>query len=153
MKEERTKMYKIVQIDNLNEIREILYQFDNVFKPTLTQRLRDLDLYAEKLYNNANVFAIVKKLEYVGFTAFYSNDIDNNIAYLTQIAVKPEVQNKSIGETLLAFSMKASRENGMKVIKLEVNNDNTKAMYFYRKNGFEFCEEASLNSKYMIKNL
>jgi len=41
--------------------------------------------------------------------------------------------------------------NDMKKIKLEVNNDNTKAIDFYKMNGFAFCGSASADSKYMIK--
>lgn len=153
MKEENIKDYKIVPIENLNEIKNILYQFNSVFKPTLTQRVGDLEVYAKKLYNNAKIFAVIKGLQYIGFTAFYSNDIENNTAYLTQLAVKPEIQNKGIGKTLLFVSMEFSRRRGMKVIKLEVINDNIKAISFYKKNGFKFCQQVSKNSRYMIKDL
>lgn len=153
MKEENIKDYKIVPIENLNEIKNILYQFNSVFKPTLIQRVGDLEVYAKKLYNNAQMFAVIKGLQYIGFTAFYSNDIENNIAYLTQLAVKPEIQNKGIGKTLLSVSMEFSRRRGMKVIKLEVIKDNIKAISFYKKNGFKFCQQVSENSRYMIKDL
>lgn len=153
MKEENIKDYKIVPIENLNEIKNILYQFNNVFKPTLTERVGNLEIYAEKLYNNANIFAVIKELQYIGFAAFYSNDIENNIAYLTQLAVKPEIENKGIGKMLLFVSIELSRKMGMKVIKLEVINDNIKAISFYKKNGFKFCQQVSKNSKYMIKDL
>ncbi len=48
--------YQIIQIHNINEIRKVLYDFDKAFKPSLSERIIDLNEYAEKLYKNAMFF-------------------------------------------------------------------------------------------------
>lgn len=147
------KGYKLLQIDNIDEIYKIIYEFDKVFKPSLSERIVDLDTYAEKLYNNAIVFAAVEEDKFIGFIAFYANDKNMRVAYLAQIAVKSKVQNRKVGKLLLDICTNVSKNNGMGKLKLEVMNDNKIAIEFYERNCFKFCGEASEESKYMIKKL
>lgn len=148
-----TKKYKIVRAEYVNEIRKIIYEFDNVFKPSLSKRIVNLDTYSEKLYKNAIVIAAIEENDVIGFIAFYANNINTHVAYLTQIAVKLKEQNRKIGKALLELCIKTSQDKGMTYIKLEVFNHNTKAIDFYEKYGFVFCGKASDESMYMIKKL
>ncbi|MBU5676672.1 GNAT family N-acetyltransferase [Alkaliphilus sp. MSJ-5] len=147
------KGYKIVRAVKIDEIYNILYDFDNIFKPSLSNRIIDLYGYAEKLLRNAITFYIIEEQVIVGFVAFYTNNKNNKEAYITQIGVKDKSQNRNIGKTLLELCIKISKSNGMKSIKLEVFNNNEKAINFYKKNGFNFFGQASNDSIYMIKHL
>ncbi|EPY2277510.1 GNAT family N-acetyltransferase [Clostridium sporogenes] len=146
------KNYEIIQIKSINETSRIIYEFDKVFEPSLSERISDLNAYAEKLYKKAVIFAVTEQDNFIGFVAFYVNKNDK-ISYLTQIGVKENLQNKNIGKTLLELCIKISRDNGITSIKLEVFNNNIKAIEFYKKYGFDFYGEASLNSVYMIRKL
>ena len=118
----------------------------------LNERFFNLYEYANKLYYNAEFFVAVN-INILGYIVFYANDRESMSSYITQIAVKREFQNKNIGKKLLNICVESSLALGMKNIKLEVRNDNTKAIGFYVKNGFKFCGEATPGSMYMIKNL
>jgi ribosomal protein S18 acetylase RimI-like enzyme len=145
--------YKIRQVSSLDEIFKILCEFDNIFEPSLSKTILELDRYAQKLYKNAIVFIITDNKECIGFIAFYANDKNNNQSYIAQLAVKDKSQNKNIGKLLLEICIKFSEENNMKSIKLEVWNQNKIAIEFYKKNGFREYMEASSKSMYMIKIL
>jgi ribosomal protein S18 acetylase RimI-like enzyme len=145
--------YQIMQIENINEIRKVVHDFDKVFIPSLSERIIDLNEYAEKLCKNAMVFIAVEENDFIGFIAFYANDKDDNVAYLTQIGVSEKSQNRSVGKNLLDLCIKISKNKGMASIKLEVFNYNIKAIKFYQKHGFYFSGNASSQSIYMMKKL
>jgi ribosomal protein S18 acetylase RimI-like enzyme len=143
---------KIMQIKNQIEVKNILFSFDSVFNPKLSKRLPNLDIYSKKVFKYAEVYAAVDNY-ILGFVAFYANDKKTNIAYLTQIAVQPEVANRGIGRMLLEKCIKTSKANGMSILKLEVYKYNLNAIRFYEKNGFDFYDNASVESIYMIKRI
>lgn len=145
--------YQIIQIYNINEIRKVIHDFDKVFKPALSEKIKDLDEYAEKLYKNAMFFVAVKENKYIGFVAFYANDTKDNVAYLTQIGVNEKSQDRSVGKSLLDLCIRISKNKGMTSMKLEVFNYNIKGIKFYQKHGFYFSGNASSQSIYMVKKL
>ena len=166
LKEEFTKLHKIpgrggksllspyciLKLQTLDEIYETLLYMSDSYAMPLNERFFNLYEYANKLYYNAEFFVAVN-INILGYIVFYANDRESMSSYITQIAVKREFQNKNIGKKLLNICVESSLALGMKNIKLEVRNDNTKAIGFYVKNGFKFCDEATPDSMYMIKNL
>ena len=141
--------YKILKVENIDEMRKVIYDFDEVFKPSLSERIISLDVYIEKLYKNAIVY-IAKGKYILGFIAFYANDKETYLGYISEIAVKPLAQGKQIGKALLEKCIEISKERGMCALMMEVDNNNTASIYFHKKNGFKFCGEASTKSMYMI---
>ena len=139
-------------IDNFEEISEIILIFDNMFPFMLSDKV-ELNSYSKKLYEKSNVCLLKNESDYLGFAAFYTNDLDTNCAYLAQIAINNNYQNKGFGLELLNFICATSKKKGMNMLKLEVDSGNKKAIDFYVKFGFEFCQEASSNSVYMIKKI
>ena len=144
--------YDLIRLQTYNEIRNVIYMFDRVIKPILSERIQNLDSYAEKLFNYAFVYAAVDK-EILGFIAFYANDTKTNIAYLTQIAVQPVAKNRRVGRMLLDKCIEVSKSRRMRSLKLEVYKVNSTAIRFYKRNGFKFCGESSEDSMYMIRKL
>lgn len=146
-------MIDIEQVNNLNELKEIIIEFDEQFIPSLKSRVNDIKKYSEKLYDNAITLKAIYRNEIVGFVSFYCNDKNNHIAYLTQIAVKPEARGKKIGLLLLNKVTEFSRNNGMKYIMLEVYNQNEIAKKLYSNAGFNYADDASDQSVHMQKKL
>lgn len=146
------KDYTIELLETIDEIHRVLCTFDNLLKPALSKKVSDLYIYAGKLKLNAIVY-VAKKIEFLGIIAFYANDNNTRIAYLTQIAVQPNAQGRKIGKHLLDICIEVSKSKGMKEMRLEVHNQNYIAMRFYQKNGFEFLGEASTGTRYMRRNL
>lgn len=128
------------------ELYKCLNFFDNYFSPTLTERVKDLKAYTKKLINNAkNFYIITEDGEIVGFVSFYCNDLVNKTAYLTQIATNNKFKHKGIGKKLLNICIENCKEENMKLLKLEVQKNNSIAIDFYTKNGFFKFDENDLS--------
>ena len=72
--------------------------------------------------------------DFVGCVAV--RKIDDGVAELKRMYVKPEFQRMGIGENLLKMSISFAREKGYKTIKLDTLNTMTPAMNLYAKHGF-----------------
>lgn len=57
--------------------------------------------------------------------------------FLSKIYLRPEVQKKGIGQSLLNRVIEFSKRNGGIAVYLTVNKDNAKAISFYQRNGFK----------------
>jgi ribosomal protein S18 acetylase RimI-like enzyme len=62
--------------------------------------------------------------------------IDNHIAELKRMYIKPEYQNQGIGKTLLEKAIELARILDYKVIRLDTLNNMIPAMNLYKKQGF-----------------
>ena len=140
-------------INKLSDIKKIIEEYDNIFDPSISDIVGDLDKYSTKLYKNALFIAVFYQNKVVGFASFYCNDVVNKIAYLSQIAVKKEYRGIGVSDMIISFVEKECIERKMQYLKLEVYNSNTNAINFYLKHGFKFTENASNKSKYMLKTL
>lgn len=145
-------MENINLITDRFEIKRILYDFDNVFCPKISEIIKDFDEYALKLSKYAKFYNIKLKKEEVGFIAFYINNT-TKISYLTLIGIKKEYQNLDYGKKLMNLYEKISKIEKMEILKLEVFNRNEKAINFYKKFGFEILNKTSIETYYMIKNI
>jgi len=147
------KAFNIVRIDSKEEIVGILNEYDLVFRPSVSSRIKDFNEYADKLLNNALVYAAQINGKNIGFIAFYANDKESKTAFITLLGVLPSVQNQGIGTALLKLCFDVSQEKEMSYVKLEVRKHNDRAINFYKKYGFQFCGEASADSMYMVRKL
>ena len=132
-----------------NQTRIVLEKFNHAFPRSISSRVNDLDGYAEKLATYGIVLVAVEGDATVGFAAFYANDERGKTAYLTQLAVEGQSRGRGIAMRLMGACMEISRNCGMTRMKLEVDNDNNKAIQFYVRLGFEPCGAASPVSCYM----
>ncbi len=141
-------------IKKLQTLEEISRAFDSVKSvfPDLGNRVNIRD-YLKKISEFAYCICAIKDDEVCGFAAMYNNDIESGTAYITLIGVDGRYRNMYIGSQLLEYLQKEALLKGMKQMKLEVNNNNSIAITFYTKHGFEPLKKASDFSIYMIKNL
>lgn len=85
----------------------------------------------------------------MAYVAFYANDKKSKQAYISVIAVKPEMQSNGIGANLINESICVARCHGMNKILLKVDKDNVRGINFYLKHGFKFKEAE--NNKYIME--
>jgi carbamoylphosphate synthase large subunit/ribosomal protein S18 acetylase RimI-like enzyme len=147
-----SKCLNIIRLSSKEEIIRLLNEYDFMFTPSISSRIKDLEIYAYKLQNNAFVYS-AKDDTTIGFIAFYANDKHSKTAYITFLGVLPYVRKRGIGTTLLKLCFDVAQEKGMSFVKLEVRTYNEHAINFYKRNGFEFCGKASADSMYMMKKL
>lgn len=141
----------IKKIDNIEKIKQIICKYDRIFVPSISS-IVDIDEYIEKIFNYGITIIMSNESDDIGFCSFYCNDYKNKIAYISLIAIKPLYEGCGYSNFLMKYVENYCTENGMTKIKLEVYNHNQKAIKFYQKNGFTFCNENSNdNTKYMEK--
>lgn len=109
--------------------------------------------YSSKLISNAITYAFNDKGEDIGFISFYANDKENMVAYIALLGVLPEYQGKKIAQILMDQCINECIDLGMRELKLEVKEDNVRAIKFYKKYDFKITEKASKDSLYMEKAL
>lgn len=126
--------FKIIEKDN-DIIKEIL--------------AIDLDAFGEKQLNcwslvpyirYGYVFGLFKENVLQGFAIFIRNCNEPKFAYLVEIAVAKNSQNKGCGYQLLLRSLTELREKGITAVTLTVDPNNLHAMRMYTKLGFEVAE-------------
>lgn len=110
--------------------------------------------YYCKLKVHANVECYFSDSIISGFIAFYSNDRDNRVGFVSMIVVDRAFRGCGIGSKLLKLACQKMKDKGMKYCKLEVGVENETAIQFYTENGFyEAGKEDGNCSLYMIKKL
>ena len=120
--------------DNDN-VLTYLYMFKDCFVH-LMDKIDTLELYAQKLKEKSKVYTASINNEIVGFCCFYDNDNSTHIGYISLIAIKNNYRKYGYGTNLIDFIKNTMRKSGMCKVKLEVDNDNSVAINFYKKNGF-----------------
>ena len=117
-----------------DDLINFLETLNNDLKGTLLSV--NIPEYVDKIQNFATIVSISKKGEIKAFIAFYENDKNIEIAYLTLIAVCKDCWQLGYGKKLLEFSINEIKKKGYKLYRLEVKEDNSKAIKFYEKYGF-----------------
>lgn len=72
----------------------------------------------------------------LGYVALYSNDYKGKTAYISLIAVLPEMQRQHVGSKLLDACQLIAKIHGMHQLMLEVDRNNFKSIAFYKAHGF-----------------
>ncbi|ASO07972.1 GNAT family N-acetyltransferase [Arenibacter algicola] len=98
----------------------------------------DIEKYLNKLVSKAKIISIINQDKLEAFIAFYANDVNNEIGYITMLAVDQESQNKSLGKNLLNLTSSILKQQGFKFLDLEVNPNNAVAISLYESQGFKF---------------
>jgi len=118
----------------IKRIHRFLIKISDDFVPPLKQKV-DLKEYTLKLLNNAIIQTAVEKEKIVGLIAFYCNNLDTKIAYISIIGVNKNYRGRGIGNKLLKNAINYIRSNGFREIELETW-ENSSAQNLYIKNGF-----------------
>lgn len=108
--------------------------------------------YAEKIISKASIISISKSDSLQGFIAFYDNDPQNQLAFLSMLLVKKECQNRGYAKALLQLSISELIAKGFKKYGLEVHHKNEKAIQLYQRNDFTIIEKRA-DFLYMEKTL
>lgn len=128
-----------------------LFQFfdsvDEEFSPALSERV-NLAVYANKLAAEAVNIFVVEGGRDIAHAAFYCNDRRSKVAYLSSIGVLPEFHGSGVAGDLLVKVVDKCLAEEMKLLNLEVDVKNLKAVKFYEKYGFKF-----ISDKIMQKNI
>ena len=141
-------MISFEKVQGSESIKEKLFEFMDCF-PGLKNRIDNISEYSDKLSDNANVSVLQFDSDPVGIACFYDNDKNTFIGYISLIGIKSEYRKKGFGKVLMGHVLEESKANGMKTVRLEVDDRNRDAISFYKKYGFVTVGKARENSSYM----
>lgn len=117
------------------QIGEHLLRCDTDFVPPLSGRVEIVD-YAQKIASKAIRLEAWSGGMLVGLAAAYCNDQEKRIAYITSVSVLREWTKNGIAARLVGQCIEHAKVSGMRLISLEVMEDNAPAIGLYEKSGF-----------------
>lgn len=131
-----------------------LKECDNDFVAYLAKRI-NIEEYSTKLFEKSITFEAWNNNNLVGLIAGYFNDMENKMAYITNVSIIKSYTRKGIASELLNRCITYAEQHGFKEIMLEVLKDNKAATGLYLKNGFRFFENANdmIRMKYTCNKL
>lgn len=135
-------------INSADEILNILDTFSYCLY-SLESGSVDKSIVAEKFATVGKFIELSNNNETIGFAAFYCNDNEHHIGFLSMIAVLPKYRHMGMGKKIMDIVCEVSRKNGMKSCMLQVRKDNIAACAFYKDLGFEFTNQVTEDSYYM----
>ena len=122
-----------------DQIFRHLNQCKENFIPSLDTRV-DITAYAQKLYDKSVTFEAWSGDLLAGLIATYFKP-ENNTGFITNVSILRDFMGQGIAGKLLAACVSFSRDNGIEVLKLEVNRKNSVAIALYKK--FNFTESGT----------
>lgn len=132
MMEDRVEYEWVRGIKYYDRIYAFLKEIDNSMIPRISDRVGVED-YAQKLSERAEtIFWIVEGTD-VGSCSVYC---DREVAFISSIAVKKEFLQQNIGTKVMVEVKQHARECGCRMIRLEVHQENSAALCYYKKNVF-----------------
>jgi|LauGreDrversion4_2_1035121.scaffolds.fasta_scaffold167252_2 ribosomal protein S18 acetylase RimI-like enzyme len=128
----------------LRDIKEHLNRCSIHYAPPLDTYV-NIEKYAIKIYDKAIRFEAFNGPTLVGLIAMYV-DLNKKIGFITNVSVDIEYKGHGVGNTLINEAKTYALKNNIKVIQLEVYNENIKAINFYNKHGFKVYDLAEKTS-------
>ncbi len=147
-------MKTAVEVYEVKDINELIDIFDCFIEYKTLTFLKDEETkvqFAKKQLDNGHVIVEKRDGVPVGFVCFYSNDTVTKTGYITALVLEEKL-GLGKGKTLFRLfkeGVKIGSEAGMKSIKIEVADDNTKARTLYEHLGFKYLRDKGNGTSYM----
>jgi ribosomal protein S18 acetylase RimI-like enzyme len=137
-KNDFAQVYKILQVSWDKAYSSFIPKEDLTFYLNQTYNTKKL----EELFNNKNAFCFVAEVDgmAVGWLKLSIDEAEKRF-YLSSIYVLPEFQKLKIGKQFMEIAFATAKEKGFSEIWIGVMDNNTNALGWYEKIGFEFVEE------------
>lgn len=133
-------------------VKNIIIKYDELFTKSVVKS-QNFEELIDKISCNANVISACINGPVAGYCACYMNDFESREVYITLIAVDEDFQTNHLGTIMLDYIKDVAVINGFIGIRLEVQDNNMKAIRFYEHNNFCVENTVSKDSKYMRCNL
>lgn len=112
----------------------------------------DLDEYLIKIQNNAEFITHYSEGRCAGFVAFYCNDKQKHLAFITLVLLAPEFRGNSIARDLILYALSFCKRRKFQKCGLEVRKGNYSAIKLYESCGFN-VERETIDSLIMSAHL
>lgn len=109
--------------------------------------LDDLTAYIDKLLKKACIISVTDQDILQGFLAYYANDPDKQVGFLSMLVVLPTAQRMGYGRRMVEFCLTDLVHKGYKICRTEVKENNIMAINICKRTGFSLIEK---KGKYLI---
>ena len=134
---------------NLENLKDFLQAVDKSFPTPLSQK-QDLGKLAEKFIDKATLCYAEEEGRIAALVAGYTENVTNDIAYISVVATLPEKQGRGLASGLVAEFISRARERGLRAVHLYTAQSNLGAIRMYRKLGFvEWIYESEPRPNYL----
>lgn len=138
---------RIVRADTYENIKEILQSCRNDFYNQSLNNDEMIDKLAQKFAMYGRVLVAQEGKQTAGFVAYYVNSATKT-AYISMIILQKAYQGQGLGSLLLKSMLADCEQANQQKVRLEVADQNEKAIGFYKKWGFTWEGQASETSAY-----
>lgn len=98
----------------------------------------NLEGYVDKLIEKACIITIMEHDVLHGFLAYYANDHENKVGFVSMVLTDPSTKRMGYGRRLVEFALKDLTLKGFKKCRTEINADNVKALNALKKLNFTY---------------
>ncbi len=119
----------------LEQIENFLTCVDCDFPMPLHEKV-NLSSFSLKLYKNADIFVEIDNDEIIGMVAGYIKNAEDNVSYISIVAIKRDYRGKSIATKLLKEYFHECKLLNINKIHLYTSKTNINAILLYKKIGF-----------------
>ncbi|WP_375234783.1 GNAT family N-acetyltransferase [Winogradskyella sp.] len=100
-----------------------------------------IEEYVSKLISKSVINTEYQNDDLIGFIAFYANNTESRIGFMSMLAIDEIYRGNSIAERLIFKAENYLKNNNFKYFDLEVLKTNVSAIALYKKSGFSVFEE------------
>ena len=138
--------------NNQQEIYSVMARLKNSIYSSIVRNDFFLIELSKKFSKYAEFYCLKQEDEPIGYIAFYDNNQETKVAFLSMITVSKEYQGQGLGNRLLNKMIEVCRIKGMNSITLEVDKTNENAIVFYEKHGFsKISKESNISFFYSMR--
>lgn len=135
---------------SFEQVRRFLMETDEEFPTPLSLHV-DIDAYARKLSEFSD-FSICRDSEgIVGMISCYTNNPP--VGYISNACVKTGYQGMGVFKNMFRLLVAKAKEKGIVIVRLEVDDENEKALNVYIHSGFQVIEIRKDRNKLLLECL
>ena len=121
--------------NNVEKIEEFLNTVDEYFPIPLSQK-QNLKALSLKLYEKGTVVTREENGKIVSMLAGYTDNLENNLAYISVVATEKNAQGKGYSKALLNEFLQICKDKGVSAVHLYTTKGNATAIRLYESVGF-----------------
>ena len=118
------------------KLERFLREVDRTFPVPISEK-QDLAAYAQKLSERATLCAELDGKRIVALVAGYTENVTDNMAYISLVATVADAQGRGVGKRLTREFVSVAADKGLDAVHLYAVPTNTPAVSMYKKLGFE----------------
>ena len=139
------KQQFLIEELSILEISDFFKEHDNDYFEKLSDRV-DIDEYSEKLLENSVQFTLRDKVDLIGLSPCYFNNIEEKVGYISSLTIKNGFRGKKLGSKMIKQISLYAKNRGFSTVLVKIHFDNEISHRFYLKNGFfDFIKDQENN--------